>query len=74
MHRFKTEICFSHIVPIQPLLESFEHNLGQNSSIKRLFQSTLGPISVVVSLSAPGNWTVLALIYKGAKLNSNVEL
>ena len=29
---------------IQPFLEPFEHSLGQKSSIKRLFQPTVGPI------------------------------
>ena len=32
---------------IQPFLEPFEHNLGQKSSIKRLFQPTVGPISAL---------------------------
>ena len=35
--------------PIQPLLEPFEHNFGQNSSIKRVLQPTLGPISALGS-------------------------
>ena len=47
---------------IQPFLEPCEHNLGQKSSIKRLFQPTLGPISAVGTKSALNNWTVLALI------------
>ena len=54
-------------MPIQPLLEPFEQNLGQNSSITRLFQPTLG------SKSALGNWTLLALI-KGAKLDTKIGL
>ena len=29
---------------IRPFLEPFEYNLGQQSSIKRLFQPTVGPI------------------------------
>ena len=45
-------ICFSPKVSIQPcrsksdqpFLEPFELNLGQKSSIKRLFQPTVGPI------------------------------
>ena len=32
---------------IQPFLEPLEHNLGQKSSIKRLFQPTVGPISAL---------------------------
>ena len=32
---------------VQPFLEPFEHNLGQKSSIKRLFQPTVGPISAL---------------------------
>ena len=32
---------------IQPFLEPFEHNLGKKSSIKRLFQPTVGPISAL---------------------------
>ena len=32
---------------IQPFLKPFEHNLGQKSSIKRLFQLTIGPISAL---------------------------
>ena len=32
---------------IQPFLKPFEHNLGQKSSIKRLFQPTVGPISAL---------------------------
>ena len=47
---------------IQALLELFEHNLSQNSAIKRQFQSTLGPISACGSKSGLGNWTVLTLI------------
>ena len=56
------KICFSPKVRIQrsqsliqPLLEPFEHNLGQNSSIKRLFQPTLWPISAFGFKSAQGN-------------------
>ena len=64
------KICISPEVPIppcrpsliQPLLKPFEHNLGQNSSIKRLFQLTLGPISALESKSTLGSWTELALI------------
>ena len=41
------KICFSPKVSIQPFLEPFEHNLGQKSSIKRLFQPTVGPISAL---------------------------
>ena len=63
------KICFSPKVPNQPLLESFEHNLIQNSPIKRLFQPTLGSISALGSKSALVNWTVLAMI-KGTKLDS----
>ena len=40
-------ICFSPKVSIQPFLEPLEHNLGQKSSIKRLFQPTVGPISAL---------------------------
>ena len=36
---------------IQPFLEPFEHNLGQKSSIKRLFQPTVGPISALGPIS-----------------------
>ena len=58
------KVCFSPKVPIQPLLKPFEHNLGQNSSITRLFQPTLG------SKSALGNpvfwlavrWATYALL------------
>ena len=32
---------------VQLFLEPFEHNLGQKSSIKRLFQPTVGPISAL---------------------------
>ena len=32
---------------LQPFLEPFENNLDQKSSIKRLFQPTLGPISAL---------------------------
>ena len=32
---------------VQPFLEPFEPNLGQKSSIKRLFQPTVGPISAL---------------------------
>ena len=31
----------------QPFLEPFDHNLGQKSSIKWLFQPTVGPISAL---------------------------
>ena len=41
---------------IQPFLEPFEHNEGQKSSVKRLFQPKIGPISALA------NWTVLALV------------
>ena len=65
------KICFSPAGQslIQPLLESFEHNLIQNSPIKRLFQPTLGSISALGSKSALVYWTVLAMI-KGTKLES----
>ena len=58
---------------IQPLLESFEHNLSQAAQSKGLFQPTLGPISALGSKSALGNWTVLALI-EGAELDSKIGL
>ena len=58
---------------IQSLLESSEHNLNQNSPIKRLFQRKLGPISALGAKSALVNWTVLALI-RGAKLDSKIGL
>ena len=47
---------------IQPFLEPFEHNLGQKSSIKRLFQPTLGSISALATKLALANWTLSALI------------
>ena len=48
---------------IQPLLEPFEHNLGQNSSIKRLFQPTLVPISSRGSKSALGSQILIGLYF-----------
>ena len=52
---------------IQPFREPFEHNLSQNSSIKRLFQPTVGPISALA------NWTYWPC-FKGAKLDSKKGL
>ena len=58
---------------IQPFLEQFEHNLGQKSFIKRLFQPTVGPISAL----GPNQPQLIGLYWpwlKGAKLDSKIGL
>ena len=58
---------------IQPFLEPFEHNLGQKSSIKRLFQPTVGPISAL----GPNQPYLIGLYwpwFKRAKLDSKIGL
>ena len=57
-----------------PFLEPLEHNLGQKSSIKRLFQPTLGPISALATKSALANWTVvIVLLALGAFLDLKIS-
>ena len=58
---------------IQPLLDPFEHNLSQNSHIKRLLQPTLGHISTLGSKLSLGNWRYWPW-FKGAKLDSKIGL
>ena len=56
---------------IQPFLEPFEHNLGQKSSIKRLFQPTVGPILAL----GPNQPSLIGLYwpwFKGAKLDPKI--
>ena len=58
---------------IQPVLEPLEHNLGQKCSIKRLFQPTVGPISVL----GPNQRQLIRLYwpwFKEAKLDSKLGL
>ena len=75
------KFCVSPEVPIQPCRPKSDSappgviwaQFKPNSPIKRLFQPTLGPISALGSKSAPGNWTVFALI-KGTELDSKIGL
>ena len=56
---------------IPPFLEQFEHNLGQENYIKRLFQPTVAPISAL----GPNYPRLIGLYwpwFKGAKLNSKI--
>ena len=54
-------------------LDPFEHNLSQNSPIKRLFQPTLGHISTLGSKLSLSNWRYWPW-FKGAKLDSKIGL
>ena len=58
---------------IQPFLEPFEHSLGPKSSIKRLFQPTVGPISALGSNQPKLIWLYWPW-FKGAKLDSKIGL